>query len=66
MTGFAMFVVLDKTEHILGGDEHTLCGLVVPTNGTFTKVAAGKVCSNCQTVEARAAKQAGDGDEPQV
>lgn len=54
----AMYVILDKTEHILGGDEHTRCGLLVPQASTWTKEPTGKVCALCTKAEERAAEQA--------
>lgn len=42
-----MFVVLDDQSHVLVGDEHTACGLLVPQATEWVTERPAKVCAEC-------------------
>lgn len=48
------FVVsIDGTSHLLGEDETTTCGIVVPHGTPFTREPEGKLCPVCFPEEAK-------------
>jgi hypothetical protein len=46
----ALYVTLPggRVDHIIGDDEHTVCGQPVPLLASWTREPAGTVCSKCE------------------
>jgi len=42
-----MFVVLEDESHVLVGDEHTACGLLVPHGTDWVTARPDKLCAEC-------------------
>lgn len=53
-----MFVVLDDQPHVLVGDEHTACGLLVPEATTWTTTEPDDLCAECGDKTGLAPKKA--------
>lgn len=43
----SMFVVLDDLPHVLVGDEHTACGLLVPHGTNWSTTQPDDLCDEC-------------------
>jgi len=48
-----LYVVLEggRVAHVLGDDEHTDCGLIVPFDAQWTTDQPDKICAKCQKAE---------------
>lgn len=42
-----MFVVLDDQSHVLVGDEHTACGILVPEATRWSTTEPDDLCDEC-------------------
>lgn len=49
----------DQSEHIIGDGQRTECGIPIPYNSPWTRVAEGSICAKCR-------KASGKADEAQA